>query len=594
MGGARFVEFNCKSGRTNYMKKHHLCLISVAVLTAGCTSYRHPEPVQAKDALRHAMTEQSKAGALTSVPKSVQSELLQLNRPPQAISMPEPRLRIAAHDVDAVEFFGSLFKGSRYSVAVHPGVAGQISVELKDVTLTEVLAVVGDMYGFDVQRKGNVFHVYPAGLRTETIPVNYLMMSRRGLSRTSVSTGGVASNDSNSSNNNNFDNANGSTNNNTSNRSSNGGSGSDGNGTRIETDTNSDYWTDLRDTLQILVGSGDGRAVITSPQAGLVTVRAYPKELKAVREFLSQSESHLKRQVVLEARILEVALSEGYEQGVDWSGLTASWDGNKGIPTVAQPILTAPGSDPAYKLLNGAGSLGTSLVGATNPIFKAIGGGAGFTITDGNFNVAVNLLKTQGDVNTLSSPRVTATNNQKAVIKVGTDEYYVTNASTTITTTPTGTDKTPNVELTPFFSGIALDVTPQIDEDGKVLLHIHPSVIDTEEQNKVIDMGTTGGKLQLPLAKSSIRESDTVVQANNGDIIVIGGLMKTDKQEIVSKVPLLGDIPWVGEAFTNRRESTKKVELVILLKPTVVEKDTWQNELQRSSELLDKWYPPKG
>lgn len=575
MGGARFVEFNCKSGCTYYMKKHHLCLISAAMLTAGCTSYRHPEPVQAKDALRHAMTEQNKGGALTSVPKSVQSELLQLNRPPQAISMPEPRLRIAAHDVDAVEFFGSLFKGSRYSVAVHPGVAGQISVELKDVTLTEVLAVVGDMYGFDVQRKGNVFHVYPAGLRTETIPVNYLMMSRRGLSRTSVSTGGVASNDNNSSNNNNFDNANNSTNNSTSNRSSNGNSNSDSNGTRIETDTNSDYWTDLRDTLQTLIGSGDGRAVITSPQAGLVTIRAYPKELKAVREFLNQSESHLKRQVVLEARILEVALNEGYEQGVDWSGLSASWDGNKGI--------------------TGGGSLTPSTIANTpNQIFSALGGGAGFKISDGNFNVAVNLLKTQGDVNTLSSPRVTATNNQKAVIKVGTDEYFVTNASTTTTTSGTSAPiVTPNVELTPFFSGIALDVTPQIDEEGKVLLHIHPSVIDTEEQKKTIDVGTAD-PLILPLAKSSIRESDTVVQANNGDIIVIGGLMKTDKQEIVSKVPLLGDIPWVGEAFTNRRESTKKVELVILLKPTVVEKDTWQNELQRSSELLEKWYPPKG
>ncbi|WP_257982329.1 secretin N-terminal domain-containing protein, partial [Aeromonas salmonicida] len=179
------------------MKKNHLCLISVAVLAAGCTSYRHPEPVQAKDALKHAMTEQNKVGALATVPKSVQSELLQMNRPPQAISMPEQRLRIAAHDVEAVEFFGSLFKGSRYSVAVHPGVGGLVSVELKDVTLPEVLAVVGEMYGFDVQRKGNVFHVYPAGLRTETIPVNYLMMSRRGLSRTSVSTGGVTANDNN-------------------------------------------------------------------------------------------------------------------------------------------------------------------------------------------------------------------------------------------------------------------------------------------------------------------------------------------------------------------------------------------------------------
>ncbi|MGN5007652.1 pilus (MSHA type) biogenesis protein MshL [Aeromonas sp. 96A] len=555
------------------MKKNRLCLITVAMMAAGCTTYQHPEPTQAKDALKQAMNEQQKQAApLTALPKSVQSELLQLNRPQMPVGMPEKRLRIAAHDVEAVEFFGSLFKGSRYSVAVHPGVAGLVSVELKDVTLPEVLAVVGDMYGFDVQRKGNVFHIYPAGLRTETIPVNYLMMSRRGLSRTSVSTGGVTANDSNNSSDSSFDSA--SNNNSTNNSSGNNSNGNSSNGTRIETDTNSDYWTDLRDSLQTLIGTGDGRAVITSPQAGLVTIRAYPKELKAVREFLNQSDSHLKRQVVLEARIIEVALNEGYEQGVDWSGLSASWDGNKGI--------------------TGGGSLAnTQLPTTPNQIFTALGGGAGFKVSDGNFNVAVNLLKTQGDVNTLSSPRVTATNNQKAVIKVGTDEYFVTNASTTTVSTTSGDRTTPNVELTPFFSGISLDVTPQIDEEGKVLLHIHPSVIDTEEQTKTIKV-TDSDTLVLPLAKSSIRESDTVVQANNGDIIVIGGLMKTDKQEIVSKVPLLGDIPWVGEAFTNRRESTKKVELVIMLKPTVVEKDTWQNELQRSSELLDKWYPAKG
>lgn len=558
------------------MKKHPFCLLPLALAVAGCTTYRHPEPVQAKDALKQAMSEQSPTAPLTSLPPSVQSELLQLNRPQQPMTIPEKRMRIAAHDVDAVEFFGSLFKGSRYSVAVHPGVAGVISVELKDVTLQEALATVGDMYGFDVQRKGNVFHVYPAGLRTETIPVNYLMMARRGLSRTSVSTGGVTANDNNNGNNNNFNNGlNNSGNNNNQGNTASGDNNTNSNGTRIETDSNNDYWTDLRDALQTLIGTGEGRAVITSPQAGLVTVRAYPKELKAVREFLDQSGEHLKRQVVLEARILEVSLNEGYEQGVDWSGLSASWDGGKGI--------------------TGGGSLLDSPIASTpNQIFRALGGGAGFTISDGNFNVAVSLLKTQGDVNTLSSPRVTATNNQKAVIKVGTDEYFVTNASTTTTTSGTSAPiVTPNVELTPFFSGIALDVTPQIDEQGKVLLHIHPSVIDTEEQSKTINVGTAD-PLVLPLAKSSIRESDTVVQANNGDIIVIGGLMKTDRQEIVSKVPLLGDIPWVGEAFTNRRESNRKVELVILLKPTVVEKDTWQKELQRSSELLDKWYPPKG
>ncbi|ENY72032.1 pilus (MSHA type) biogenesis protein MshL [Aeromonas diversa] len=547
------------------MRSFQYTLLSLALVAAGCTSYQHPQPNEAKEALREA---QRKPAPPLTLPSAVQSELLALPAPnltPPPV--PEKRLRIAAQEVEAADFFGSLFKGSRYSVALHPGVSGLITLELKDVTLSEALTTVADMYGFDIQRRGYVYHIYPAGLRTETIPVNYLMMARRGMSRTTVSTGGVTNTNSNDGSSD-FNNSNSSSGSNNSNSDS--GSQTTGNGTRIETDNEADYWRDLREALQTLIGNGEGRAVIVSPQAGLVTIRAYPAELKAVKGFLNQSEEHLKRQVILEARILEVGLNEGYEQGVDWNGLSATWDGNKGVA---------------------GGTLGSDKVGNENVIFKAIGGGAGFAISDGNFNVAVNLLKTQGDVNTLSSPRVTATNNQKAVIKVGSDEYFVTRASTTVTTA-TGSEPvvSPNVELTPFFSGIALDVTPQIDEQGRVLLHIHPSVIDTEEQKKSISIGTAT-PLELPLAKSSIRESDTVVQANNGDIIVIGGLMKTDKKEVVSKVPLLGDIPWVGEAFTNRNEKTQKVELVIMLKPTIVESNTWQQELQRSSELLDKWYP---
>lgn len=540
------------------MKLHQCGLLVLALTTVGC-SYRHPEPKEAKEALKEA-----RQASLNSMklPSAVQSELLAMPKPEFARTVvPERLMKIAAQDVEAANFFGSLFKGSRYSVAVHPGVSGLITLELKDVTLSETLKTVADMYGFDIQRRGNVYHIYPSGLRTETIPVNYLMLTRKGLSRTAVATGGMTSSDDEDSSS-----SSGSS------SSSSGDSKTSTNGTKIETESESNFWQELQLALQALIGNGDGRSVISSPQAGLVTVRAYPSEIKAVQAFLTQSEQHLKRQVVLEARILEVSLNEGYEQGVDWSGLSASWDGGKGV--------------------TGGGTLGGGLFGASNSVFNTIGGGAGFKISDGNFNAAVSLLKTQGDVNTLSSPRVTATNNQKAVIKVGIDEYFVTKASTTITTGSSGvSDKTPNVELTPFFSGIALDVTPQIDDQGRVLLHIHPSVIDIEEQKKSIDMGSSGGVLELPMARSSIRESDTVVQANNGDIIVIGGLMKTNKQEIVSKVPLLGDIPWFGEAFTNRNMKNQKVELVIMLKPTVVEADTWQRELQRSSELLEKWYP---
>jgi len=108
---------------------------------------------------------------------------------------------------------------------------------------------------------------------------------------------------------------------------------------------------------------------------------------------------------------------------------------------------------------------------------------------------------------------------------------------------------TPQVELTPFFSGIALDVTPQIDSDGNVLLHVHPSVIDVKEQTK--DIKVSDASLELPLAQSEIRESDTVIRAASGDVVIIGGLMKSENTEVVSQVPLLGDIPFLGELLEN-------------------------------------------
>jgi MSHA biogenesis protein MshL len=205
-----------------------------------------------------------------------------------------------------------------------------------------------------------------------------------------------------------------------------------------------------------------------------------------------------------------------------------------------------------------------------------------------NFSGVVDLLQTQGNVQVLSSPRITATNNQKAVIKVGEDEYFVTGVSST-TTTGTSTTTTPEVELTPFFSGIALDVTPQISENGSVILHVHPSVTVTEEQSKNIGIG--GEVLSLPLAQSRVRESDTIIRANSGEVVVIGGLIETYQVDEESKTPLLGDIPFLGELFKNKLQSSQKRELVIMLKPTVVGQDTWKNQLKDARRMLTKWFP---
>lgn len=549
-------------------------LLSLCLM--ACQTTDRPQPVASKEALATSMqtASQPTPPPPATMPDAVQREL-NANAMMGGLTPPmetERRIDVSAHDVDARVFFPSLVQGTPFSVAVHPEVQGTISLSLKGVTLSEAIQVVEDIYGYEVSREGRILRVFPAGMRTETFPLNYLYMERDGLSLTSVSSGRISdNNNSNNNNSNNNNSNNGNFGNNSNNNNSNNGnygnnnSSDSTNGTFIRSRTKTDFWGELKETLSAIIGdTGGGRQVVVTPQAGLVTIRAYPNELRQVRAFLNSAESHLQRQVILEAKILEVTLSDGYQQGIQWDNVLGHV-GNTNI------------------------NFGTSAgAGLSDKITASLGGVTSLSIKGSDFNTMISLLDTQGDVDVLSSPRVTASNNQKAVIKVGTDEYFVTDVSSTTVagTTPV---TTPQVELTPFFSGIALDVTPQIDKDGNVLLHVHPSVIDVKEQTK--DIKVSSESLELPLAQSEIRESDTVIRAASGDVVVIGGLMKSENTEVVSQVPLLGDIPLVGELFKNRSKQKKKTELIIMLKPTVVGGDTWKNELERSKTLLDRWYP---
>ncbi|MCS6234965.1 pilus (MSHA type) biogenesis protein MshL [Shewanella baltica] len=552
--------------------KYFTPLLSLCLVACQTTNRPQPEASKAELASSMATATASTTPPPATMPDAVQRELNSgalLSGLTPALET-ERRFDVSAHDVDAKVFFPSLVQGTPLSVAVHPDVQGTISLSLKGVTLSEAIQVVEDIYGYEVSREGRILRVFPAGMRTETFPLNYLYMERDGLSVTSVSSGRISdSNNSNSNSSNNNSNNSGSSNNSSNssngNNSSSNGSSDSSNGTFIRSRTKTDFWGELKETLTAIIGdTGNGRQVVVTPQAGLVTIRAFPSELRQVRTFLNSAESHLQRQVILEAKIIEVTLSDGYQQGIQWDNVL----GHVGNTNVNFGTSKGPG--------------------LSDKITSAIGGVTSLSIKGSDFTTMINLLDTQGDVDVLSSPRVTASNNQKAVIKVGTDEYFVTDvSSTTVGGTPPVT--TPQVELTPFFSGIALDVTPQIDSDGNVLLHVHPSVIDVKEQTK--DIKVSDASLELPLAQSEIRESDTVIRAASGDVVIIGGLMKSESIEVVSQVPLLGDIPYLGELFKNRSKQKKKTELIILLKPTVVGVDTWKTELQRSKTLLDRWYP---
>jgi MSHA biogenesis protein MshL len=201
----------------------------------------------------------------------------------------------------------------------------------------------------------------------------------------------------------------------------------------------------------------------------------------------------------------------------------------------------------------------------------------------------ISFLETQGNLQVLSSPRIATLNNQKAVLKVGTDEFFVTNITTNTTTTGTTSTQSPTITVAPFFSGVALDVTPQIDENNQIILHIHPSVSVVIEKTKNLNLGTAGS-FQLPLASSTISESDTIVRVSNANIVAIGGLMKETTTRDSSGVPGLGTLPVVGNLFSSKSRSVTKSELVILLKPTVIENDaTWRQDILDTKERIDAY-----
>lgn len=541
-------------------------LIAALILLQGCSLTSGSDVLTRSQAELNKNQQTPAKPKPLQVPPAVSADVLSASAMPLQNTPLLPRFNLAASAVPAAEFFASLVSDSDFSIVVHPDVRGTVSLQLKQVTLPEVMAVVQQIYGFDVRQQGLIYQVYPAGLRTETIAVNYLLMQRNGLSSIAVNSGGVSQdqqnngqNGNNQNNQNNQQNQNGDS----QNGLGNGNQQQQFNGSMIQSTSKTDFWKDLQEAVQGILGNAAQRTVVVSPQAGLVTVRGMPDEIAAVRAFLQQTETHLQRQVILEAKIIEVTLNDDYQQGINWQNALANIDSTN---------LT---------LSNTRGSFG-------NKISGSIGGLTSIAFENADFEGVISLLSTQGDAQVLSSPRVTAVNNQKAVIKVGQDEYFVTDVSSNTTTANNGVQNTtPSITLQPFFSGIALDVTPQIDANGQVILHVHPSVTETAEQVKTIRLSNED--VVLPLAQSNIRESDTIIKASNGEIVVIGGLMQTVISDQESGVPGLRSLPLLGNLFKSTSKSEKKKELVILLKPTVTGAEVWQQQIQQSSLQMQDW-----
>src|SRR4051794_6815448 len=515
--------------------------------------------------------------------------------PPLTVDMPkvdgrpiEARFDLAVNNAPANQVFLAIVSGTRYSMVVHPAVKDQISVNLRDVTVFEALDTIREVYGYEYKVLGNRILIEPIGMQTRVYQVNYLMSQRKGKTEMRVTSGAIsdASNPANGA---------------VPQPTVVSGTGVTTTGmesSRISTSSNNDFWSEINNALKAIIGSEAGRNVVMSPQSGVIVVRALPAELRNVSEFLKTMQIVVERQVMLEAKIIEVQLSDTHKTGVNWAAFGQGPNSRVAGGVIGPGSTLRPnGAVSAFTARNADGtvaanSLITSPPGAPGTIATLAGTPGtlfGLAFQTSNFAALISFLETQGDLQVLSSPRIATLNNQKAVLKVGTDEFFVTNITTNTTTTGTTSTQSPTITVAPFFSGVALDVTPQIDEHNQIILHIHPSVSNVIEKTKDIDLGTAG-VFRLPLASSTISESDTIVRVSNTNIVAIGGLMKETNSRESSGVPGLGTLPVVGTLFSSKSRSIIKSELVILLKPTVVENDaTWRQDILDTKERIDAY-----
>lgn len=479
----------------------------------------------------------------------------------------EKTLSVTLKDADIRDILFLLSKESALPIVPDKDVEGKVSIDIKDRPIGEILYAILRPLGYTAYVDEGVIRVGRPQLISRTFYLNYIKDKRSSTSTTnaaitasggggvatqpgislSVSTGAPTA---------------------TSGTSSSQQSGN----VNVTTSGVSDFWSEVIKGLEVIVfgdtsgkkdehgfsrGDKTGKKLIVNEMAGVVFVTDYPDNIERVKSFLKDIEKAVKRQVMIQAHIVEVSLDDNYSLGLNWN-LILGYEFDRGQIDLSQSLLS----------------------GVTPGDFQ---GKYVITRADKHFETIIDAMKRQGHTNILSSPKISTMNNQKAVIKLTTREVsWISNTIFNAEGKVLVNYTTPQVDEV----GIFLDVTPYISEDGLITMQIHPSISEVTKTSFSPDRNSSKPVIDM-------REIDTMITVRNGQTIVIAGLIVDKIMESRRSLPVLGNIPVIGNLFSNTAQDKRKSELVILLTPFILDERTVEdiakehkNRLYRSEGIF--------
>jgi general secretion pathway protein D len=530
--------------------KLSVSVVALAVVLAGCAQ------APAKPSETHLGVEVPPPAASGAIPPPVQvAPVLPTPRP----AAPPETYSVVVNSVSAQDLLFALARDARLNIDIHPGISGSVTLNAVDQTLPQLLERISRQVSMRYELNGANLLVLPDAPYLRAYKVDFVSASRNVKMQSQASTqfsgtaagGGAAG----------------------------GGSGGTGSTATIDVVSNSQLWDTLVQNIKDILGEAPGAAsakpaagatgaggagagptdVIGNRESGVLYVRANSRQQARVQEFVDAVLANVRRQVLIEATVAEVQLNNEYQRGIDWQRLRT------GAAAVGVPGFGTGQSGVEFS----QSSTGTPAAISTTAFVL---GGA---ITSQNLNIAIKLLESFGDVRVLSSPKISVLNSQTALLRVTRDIVYftITPSTTPVTVSggvggivvPPSFTTTPNVAA----EGFMMSVLPQINDADTVVLNVRPTirrrVADATDPNPALSTATPN---LIPIFET--REFDSMLRIQSGQTAVLGGLMQDSVENVEDTIPGLNRIPFFGKLFAQERKVTRKTELVIFLRATVI------------------------